>query len=165
MKSAVVDYNSRSAMDWLQSAAEKGFANAQYELGRLLIRGDQTRGIEKNMEYVAPAYQNGRFGYPVDLLKSKALVELLVEAYSDGRYGVDPDAKKQRYWTAELKYFDRLFDLTGGSYLPLADLQRQAAGGDLQAQYQLGHQLLVAGPAGERAKGLQWIEREAAEGR
>jgi TPR repeat protein len=323
MKSAVADYKSRSAMDWLQSAAESGFADAQYELGRLLIRGDQTRGIEKNsikarqwwekaaendhgramkelawrynqaadgfpwdptratallkkiadgyrqgryglpqnqqmassrqkqanainsleeraaqgnpealatigrqllqsqsasaqgvtllekaaiqgdariqhelgdiylsgrhgiardlekgrqwwdralaqkhvktMEYVAPAYQNGRFGYPVDLLKSKALVELLVEAYRDGRYGVDPDAKKQLYWTAELTHFDRLFELAGGRYLPLADLQRQAASGDLQAQYQLGRQLLVAGPVDERAKGLQWIER-AAEG-
>ena len=323
MKSAVADYKSRSAMDWLQSAAESGFADAQYELGRLLIRGDQTRGIEKNnkkarqwwekaaandhgrvmgelawrynqaadgfpwdparatallekmadgyrqgryglpqnqqmassrqqraeeiyaleeriaqgdpealatigrkllrsqsakaqgvallekaaiqgdaqiqyelgdiylsgrngiardletgrqwwdralaqqhvktMEMVAPAYQNGRFGFPVDLLKSKVLVELLVEAYRDGRYGVDPDAERERYWTAELKHFDRLFDMAGGSYLPLDDLRRQAAAGDLQAQYQLGRQLLVSGPADERAKGLQWIER-AAEG-
>jgi len=115
------------------------------------------------MEYAAPAYQNGRFGYPVDLLKSKALVALLVEAYHDGRYGVDPDPKKERYWTAELKHFDRLFDMAGGSYLPLADLHRQAAGGDLQAQYQLARQLLVAGPTHEHEKGLQWIER-AAEG-
>jgi TPR repeat protein len=113
------------------------------------------------MEYVAPAYQNGRFGYPVDLLKSKALVELLVEAYRDGRYGVEPDAERERYWTAELKHFDRLFDLAGGSYRPLDDLHRQAAGGDLQAQYQLGRQMLVAGSASERQKGLQWIERSA----
>jgi TPR repeat protein len=76
---------------------------------------------------------------------------------------VDPDAAKQRYWTAELKYFDRLFEMAGGSYLPIDDLQRQAVAGDLQAQYQLGRQLLIAGPAGERQKGLQWIER-AAEG-
>ena len=323
MKSAVANYKSHSAMDWLQSAAEKGFADAQYELGRLLIRGDQTRGIEKNstkarqwwekaaanghgramkelawrytkaadgfardparatallekiadgyrqgryglpqnqqmassrrkqaeeikaleeriaqgdpealvtigrqllqsqtasaqgvtllekaaiqgdaqiqyelgaifmfgrhgvekdlergrkwwdralaqkhvktMEYVAPAYRNGSFGYPIDLLESKAIVQLLVEAYRNGRYGVDPDAARKRYWTAELKHFDRLFDMAGGSYLPLADLRRQASAGDLQAQYQLGRQLLVAGPAGEREKGLQWIER-AAEG-
>jgi TPR repeat protein len=321
MKSPVADYKSRSAIDWLQSAAEKGFADAQHELGRLLIRGDQTRGIEKNsikarqwwekaaendhgpamkelawrynqaadgfpwdparatallekiadgyrqgryglpqnqqmassrqqraeeikalekraaqgdpkalatigrqllssqsasaqgvtllekaaiqgdariqhelgaiflfgrhgvakdlerghkwwdlalaqkhvktMEYVAPAYQNGRFGYPVDLLKSKALVELLVEAYHDGRYGVNRNADKERYWTAELKHFDRLFNQAGGSYLPLANLHRQAAAGDLPAQYQLGRQLLVAGSAGEREKGLQWIERSA----
>jgi hypothetical protein len=115
----------------------------------------------KTMEYVAPAYQNGRFGYPVDLLKSRALVELLVKAYRDGRYGVDPDAERERYWTAELNHFDRLFDLAGGSYLPLDDLHRQAAGGDLQAQYQIGRQLLVAGSTDERQKGLLWIERSA----
>jgi TPR repeat protein len=115
----------------------------------------------KTMEYVAPAYQNGRFDYPVDLLKSKALVELLVEAYRDGRYGVEPDADKERYWTGELKHFDRLFYLAGGSYRPFDDLHRQAAAGDLQAQYQLGRQLLVAGSAVERQKGLQWIERSA----
>jgi TPR repeat protein len=164
----------------LEKAAIQGDAGIQYELGAILMHGRQ--GVEKDlergrkwwnlalaqkhvktMETVAPAYQDGRFGYPVDLLKSKALVEILVEAYRDGRHGVNPDAAKQRYWTAELKYFDRLFEMAGGSYLPIDDLQRQAVAGDLQAQYQLGRQLLIAGPAGERQKGLQWIER-AAEG-
>ena len=164
----------------LEKAAIQGDAGIQYELGAILIYGRQ--GVEKDlergrkwwhlalaqkhvktMETVAPAYQDGRFGYPVDLLKSKALVEILVEAYRDGRHGVNPDAAKERYWTAELKYFDRLFEMAGGSYLPMDDLQRQATTGDLQAQYQLGRQLLIAGPTGERQKGLQWIER-AAEG-
>jgi len=171
---------SAQGVDLLEKAAILGDAGIQYELGAILIYGRQ--GVEKDlergrkwwnlalaqkhvktMESVAPAYQNGRFGYPVDLLKSKALVELLVEAYRDGRYGVDPDAAKQRHWAAELKHFDRLFEMAGGSYLPMDDLQRQAAAGELQAQYQLGRQLLVAGSAGERQKGLQWIER-AAEG-
>ena len=164
----------------LEKAAIQGDARIQYELGDIYLSGrhgiarDLEKGRQwwdralaqkhvKTMEMMAPAYQNGRFGYAVDLLKSKALVELLVEAYRDGRYGVDRNAKKERYWTAELKHFDRLFDMAGGSYLPLDDLRQQAADGDLQAQYQLGRQLLVAGPAGERQKGLQWIER-AAEG-
>ncbi len=94
-------------------------------------------------------------------MKSKALVELLVEAYRDGDYGVARNAEKERYWTGHLKHFDRLFDMAGGSYLPLDDLRRQATAGDLQAQYQLGRQMLVAGPAGEHQKGLQWIERSA----
>ena len=162
----------------LEKAAVQGDARIQYELGAIFLFGrhgiaqDLETGRKwwdlalaqqhvKTMEYVAPAHQNGRFGYPVDLLKSKALVELLVEAYRDGLYGVEPDAERERYWTGELKHFDRLFDLAGGSYLPLDDLQRQAAAGDLQAQYQLGRQLLVAGPAGQRRKGLQWIERSA----
>jgi len=162
----------------LEKAAVQGDAHIQHELGAIFMFG--RHGIEKNqeqgrkwwnlaltqkhvktMESVAPAYQNGRFGYPVDLLKSKTLVELLVESYRVGRYGVEPNARKQRYWAAELKHFDRLFELAGGSYLPLDDLQRQAAAGDLQAQYQLGRQLLVAGSAGERQKGLQWVERSA----
>ena len=162
----------------LEKSATRGDAGIQYELGAIFLFGrhgiaqDLEMGRKwwdlalaqkhvKTMEYVAPAYQNGRFGYPVDLLKSKALVELLIEAYRDGRYGVDPDAERERYWAAELKHFDRLFDLAGGSYRPLDDLHRQAAAGDLQAQYQLGRQLLVAGSAGERQKGLQWIERSA----
>ena len=162
----------------LEKAAFQGDAGIQYELGAIFLFGrhgvakDLEKGRKwwdlaleqkhvKTMEYVAPAYQNGSFGYPVDLLKSKALVELLVEAYRDGRYGVDPDVERERYWTAELKHFDRLFDLAGGSYLALDDLYRQAAAGDLQAQYQLGRQLLVAGPVAQRQKGLQWIERSA----
>ena len=84
-----------------------------------------------------------------------------MEAYRDGVYGADRNAQKERYWAGHLKYFDRLFDMAGGRYLPLDDLRRQAAAGDLQAQYQLGRQMLVAGPPGERQKGLQWIERSA----
>ena len=162
----------------LEKVAARGDVRIQYELGAIFLFGhhgigqDFKRGRKwwdlaqvqkhvKTMEYVAPAYQNGRFGYPVDLLKSKVLVKYLVEAYRDGRYGVEPDAERERYWTAELTHFDRLFELAGGSYYPLDDLQRQAAAGDLQAQYQLGRQLLVAGPAAERRKGLQWIERSA----
>ena len=162
----------------LEKVAAQGDARIQYELGAIFLFG--RHGIAQNlemgrkwwdlalaqkhvktMEYVAPAYQNGRFGYAVDLLKSKALVELLIEAYRDGRYGVEPDAKRERYWTAELKHFDRLFELAGGSFYPIADLHRQATAGDLQAQYQLGRQLLVTASADERQKGLQWIERSA----
>jgi len=162
----------------LEKAAIQGDARIQYEMGAIFAFGrhgitpDFEKGRRwwdlalaqkhvKTMETIAPAYQSGRFGYPVDLLKSKALVELLVEAYRYGLYGVDPDIERERYWTAELKYFDRLFDLAGGSYLPLDDLRRRAAASDLQAQYQLGRQLLVAGSADERQKGLQWIQNSA----
>ena len=162
----------------LEKAAARGDARIQYELGIIFLFGHH--GIAQNleigrkwwdlalaqkhintMEYVALAYQNGRLGYPVDLLKSKALVELLVEAYRDGHYGVEPDAKRERYWAAELKHFDRLFELAGGSLYPFDDLHQKATAGDLQAQYQLGRQLLVAGSADQRQKGLQWIERSA----
>jgi TPR repeat protein len=172
---------SKQGVALFEKAAAQGDAMIQYELGAVFMFG--RHGVEKDheqgrkwwnlalaqkhvktMEYVAPAYQNGRFGYPVDLLKSKSLVELIVEAYRDGRYGVDPDAKKQRYWAAELKHFDRLFDLAGGTYQPPDDLQRLATAGDFQAQYQLGRQMLVAGPVVERQKGMQWSERAATGG-
>ena len=171
---------SAHAVALLEKAANQGDAQIQYELGDVYLSGrygiarDLEKGRQwwdralaqrhvKTMEMVAPAYQNGRFGYPVDLLKSRALVELLVQAYRDGVYGVDRNSEKERYWAGHLKHFDRLFEMAGGTYRPLDDLQRQADAGDVQAQYQLGRQLLVAGPPGERRKGLQWVER-AAEG-
>jgi TPR repeat protein len=171
---------SAHAVALLEKAANQGDAQIQYELGDIYLSGrygiarDLEKGRQwwdralaqrhvKTMEMVAPAYQSGRFGYPVDLLKSRALVELLVQAYRDGVYGVDRNSEKERYWAGHLKHFDRLFEMAGGTYRPLDDLQRQADAGDVQAQYQLGRQLLVAGPPGERRKGLQWVER-AAEG-
>jgi TPR repeat protein len=163
----------------LEQAASQGDAQLQYELGGIFLFGrhgyaiDLSRGrgwwdqaLAQNhvatMEYVAPAYQDGRFGYPVDLLQSKALVEKLVAAYRDGRYGVDADPVKLRRWSDELNYFDRLFELAGGDYQSPVDLQRKAEAGDTQAQYQLGRQLLVSGPE-QRQQGLEWIKR-AAEG-
>jgi hypothetical protein len=171
---------SSQGLKLLEKAALQGDPQIQYEMGAIYLFGrhgiarDLEKGRQwwnralvqkhvKTMEMVAPAYRNGNFGYAADLLKSRALVELLVEAYRDGRYGVDPDPKKERYWTAELKHFKRLFDMAGGNYLPLDELRKQATAGDLRAQYQLGRQMLIAGAAGERQKGLQWIER-AAEG-
>jgi TPR repeat protein len=81
----------------LERVAARGEVRIQYELGAIFLFGrhgivqDLQIGRKwwdlalaqkhvKTMEYVAPVYQNGRFGYPVDLLKYRALVELLVEA-------------------------------------------------------------------------------------
>ncbi len=147
---------------------------AVFLLGRKGLEIDLPRGrkwwaraVEQNhvktMEYVAPAYQTGRFGYPVDLLKSKELVRRLVDAYRDGLNGVAANPIKERYWRNELKYFDRLFELTGGSYQSPDELQRRAEAGDEQAQYQLGRQMVVSGPPSQRRQGVVWIER-AAEG-
>jgi uncharacterized protein len=162
----------------LEQAAKSGDAELQYELGGIFLFGrhgfasDLPRGrgwwekaLAQNhvatMEYVAPAYQDGRFGYPVDLLQSKAMVEKLVVAYRDGTYGVDPDPARFRRWSDELNYFDRLFELAGGDYQSPVDLQKKAEIGDPQAQYQLGRQLLVSGPAEQRQQGLEWIKRAA----
>ncbi|MGI9537023.1 MAG: tetratricopeptide repeat protein, partial [Desulfocapsaceae bacterium] len=162
----------------LEKAAENGDIELQYELGSIFLYGrhgiavDLPRGrgwwakpLEKHhvetMEYVAKAHQDGRFGYPIDLLESKALVSKLAEAYRDGRYGVSADPAEARRWSNELKHLDRLFDLAGGNYQSTTRLQAQAESGDQNAQYQLGRQLLVSGPAKQREQGLQWIERAA----
>ena len=165
----------------LEQAAAHGDADLQYQLGAIFLFGrhditiDLPRGrewwaktLEKNhvktMEDVAKAYQNGRFGYSIDLLKSKELVTKLVEAYRDGTYNTLPDPAKARRWSDELKYFDRLFELAGGYYQSPALLQPLAETGDLNAQYQLGRQIMVSGPVEHRRQGLQWIEQAAAGG-
>lgn len=163
----------------MEKAGDQGRADVQYELGAIFFYG--SHGIEQDydrgrrwwdqavaqrhvptMERVAPAYQKGQFGYPVDLLKSKSLIMLLVAAYREG-LGVEPDAARESYWTGELKYLDRLFVQAGGDYQPLDDLRRRAEAGETPAQYQLARQLLIAGPAAERKKGLIWLKK-AAEG-
>jgi len=161
----------------LERAAEQGDPELLYEAGAVSMFGNH--GLEKDfargrpwwdraaelghvrtLGYLAPAYRNGRFGYPVDLLRSKALTGKLVAAYRDG-VGVAADPNRERYWTRELKHFDRLFDLAGGEYLPLDALKRDAGANDSAAQYQLGRQLLVSGAEAERREGLRWIERAA----
>jgi TPR repeat protein len=165
----------------LESAASQGDPQLQYELGDIFLSGRHEQAIDlprgqnwwakaleqnhvKTMETVAPAYQNGRFGYPVDLLKSKALVSKLVAAYSDGLYGVDPDLAKARRWASELKYFTRLFELSGGNYQSPDELRARAETGDVEAQYQLARQMMATGPVAQRQQGQQWLERAAESG-
>jgi TPR repeat protein len=167
-------------LELLAKAAERGDPALQYEMGDILISGrhgimvDEAKGRSwwakalrqnhlKTMEQVASAYQNGRFGYQQDLLKSKELVVKLIDAYRNGKYGVDQDPRNMRRWSNELKHLNRLISLAGGEYQSPAELQNKAETGDTQAQYQLGRQLMVSGPAKYRKQGLAWIE-QAAEG-
>jgi TPR repeat protein len=165
----------------LEQAAATGRVDAQYYLGALFMFGhydqpkDFTRGRHwwdlaaaqrhaRTLEYLAKAYQNGQYGYRVDLLKSKELTAQLVDIYTEGGPEVDPDPEKATYWGRELKHFDRLFEVAGGSYLPLDTLQPKADAGDAAAQYQLGRQLLVSGAAADRQRGYQLIELSAEAG-
>jgi TPR repeat protein len=162
----------------LEQAAESGRADVQYFLGAVFMFGnygqlkDFTRGQRwwnmaaennhiKTMEYLAKAFQNGNYGYRVDLLKSKELTAKLVDAYRDGLYGVESDEQKADYWSRELKHFDRLFEIAGGSYQPLDALRPKADSGDAAAQYQLGRQLLVSGAKDDRKQGYELIEQAA----
>ena len=165
----------------LEQAAEQGRVDVQYFLGALFMFGnyDQPKDLQRGrrwwdmaaaqkhvrtMEYLAKAYQNGQYGYTVDLLKSKQLTAKLVEAYRVGSPGVEPDPQKADYWSNELKHFDRLFEMAGGSYQPLESLRSKADAGDAAAQYQLGRQLLVSGALDDRRRGYQLIEQAAGAG-
>jgi len=168
-------------IELLEEAAQEGDPELFFELGKLILFGrngievDHGRGrgwwdkaVAANhpgaMAYVAPAYQNGRFGYPVDLLKSRELTERLVAIYTHGGDGMIPDPAKEQYWRRQLKYYDRLIDLSGSVYESPQSLERKAAGGDAQAQYQLGRQLMVSGRPGHRQQGIHWIEKAADNG-
>jgi len=176
----VLSETRNEGLDLLEKAAHQGDPQLQYELGDIFINGrhgvsvDQSRGrgwwakaLDQNhvktMEKVASAYQNERIGYQKDLLKSKALVDRLIAAYRDGKYGVDPDPRNLRHWSNELKHLNRLMSLSGGLYQSPDLLQKKAEAGDLQAQFQLGRQMMIGSPAKSRQQGLAWIE-QAAEG-
>jgi len=81
----------------LEAAASQGDPQLQHELGGIFLYGRHgvdadlqlgrswwAKALEQNhirtIEYVAPAYQNGQFGYPIDLLKSKTLQNELERA-------------------------------------------------------------------------------------
>ncbi len=157
----------------LEQAAEKGDAELQYDLGAMFIFGNHDlakdferghrwwalaakQGHLRTMEYLVSGYQNGNYGYSVDLLEARALVERLLVAAEKA-----PDEAKQQRWQAELAHLQRLFKLAGGSYLPLAGLRAKAEAGDAAAQYQLARQLLVSGAAVDRDEGLRWLNRAA----
>jgi TPR repeat protein len=165
----------------LEQAAESGRVDVQYFLGAVFMFGnygqpkDFPRGQVwwgmaadnnhvKAMGYLAKAYQNGNYGYRVDLLKSKELTSKLVAVYREGLYGVEPDEQKADRWSRELKHFDRLFEVAGGSYQPLEALRSKADSGDAAAQYQLGRQLLVSGASEDRKRGYALIEQSAEAG-
>jgi hypothetical protein len=162
----------------LEQSATSGRVDVQYFLGAVFMFGNYgqaknfPRGQRwwdmaadnnhvKTMEYLAKAYQNGNYGYRVDLLKSKELTAKLADAYRDGLHGVEPDEQQADYWSRELKHFDRLFEIAGGSYQPLETLRPKADSGDAAAQYQLGRQLLVSGAADDRKRGYALIEQAA----
>ena len=168
-------------MRLLEKAAGQGDPQLQYELGEIFLRGrhgfatDLPRGrawwakaLAQNhvatMAQVAQAHQDGRFGYPVDLNKSKALVQRLIAAYAGGQYGVEPDSRRAHRWQNELKHLDRLIALAGGEYRSPDELRARAANQDPQGQYQLGRQMIVSGPQAHRRQGYQWIRRAAENG-
>nr|MDJ0883923.1 hypothetical protein [Desulfobacterales bacterium] len=170
-----------TGINLLEKAAGQGDPQLQYEFGALFLFG--RHGIEtdfprgrawwdkalaqqhlETMAQVARAHQNGRFDYPVDLLKSRELVALLIEAYTSGRYGVDPDPEEALRWQQERRHLDRLVQIAGGDYQPPEDLTVRAETGDAAAQYQLGRQMIVSGPQAFRQEGYQWIRRAAENG-
>ncbi|MBT8366645.1 MAG: hypothetical protein KJP23_18290 [Deltaproteobacteria bacterium] len=128
---------------WLQSAAESGFGEAQYEFGRILIHGDQQRGIAKNgkkarqwwekaadnghgraMEELAWRYTQAADGFPRDPARATALLEKIADGYRLGRYGLPQD---QQMASSRLKRVEEI-----------NALEERAAQGDSEALVTIG---------------------------
>ena len=171
----------KQGLDHLTRAAQNGSAQAQYELGFIYLFGRHGIGKDfakgrhwwnlavqqqhiKALEQVAMAYQNGRFDYPVDLLKSKVFIEQLITIYSKGTSAIKPDKAMAQQWKNELQDIHHRFEIAGGDYQPLNELALEADKGSSAAQYQLGKQLLAAGPVAEQVKGIKRIEQAAENG-
>ncbi len=141
-------------MDWLQSAAESGLAEAQYELGRILIQGDQLRGIQKNskktrqwwekaadnghgraMEELAWRYTQAADGFPRDPARAIALLEKIADGYRQGRYGLP---ENQQMASSRQKQADEI-----------NALEKRAAKGDPEALATIGVLTWLAGGKGQ----------------
>jgi len=167
LKSAVAGYKFRSAINWLQSAAENGFADAQYEFGRILIHGDQQRGIERNskkarqwwekaadnghgrsMEELAWRYTQAADGFPRNPARATALLEKIADGYRQGRYGLP---QNQQMASSRQKQAEEI-----------NVLEERAAQGDPEALVTIGRQLLQSQTA--RTQGVNLLEKAAIQG-
>jgi TPR repeat protein len=165
----------------LERAAEQGDVETQYNIGLLYMFGRQgvQQDLEKGrkwwdraaaqnhvrtLEYVADAHVTGRYGYPVDFLKAKAQLEVLVVAYRDGRYGVAADPRKAQYWESTLHDVNRRMDRVGANSQPIGDLRARAEAGDAAAQYQLGRQLLESYSPDAHREAIDWWKKAASRG-
>jgi TPR repeat protein len=144
---------------WLTVAAEGGQAEAQYQLYLFMMKSSMVDYKFRNaLDWLQSAAESGFADAQYEL--GRNLIQ------GNRQLGIERNSKNARQWwekAADNGHGRAMEELAGGSFYPIADLQRQATAGDLQAQYQLGRQLLVTASADERQKGLQWMER-AAEG-
>ena len=118
----------------------------------------------RTLEYVAEAHVTGQYGYPVDFVKAKAQLGVLVVAYRDGRYGVAPDPRKAQYWESALQDVNRRMDRVGGAHEPMEDLRARAQAGDKAAEYQLGKQLLESYSPDAHREAIDWWNKAASHG-
>jgi len=163
--------SSLSANDWLIKAAQNDSAQAQYELGRHYLYGQNSLGINKNpeqariwlekavdnghgkaMSELARRYRRGSEGFPRDPQRAVELFNLLADAYQSGLHGLTKNpqmASSRRAAAAQI-----------------ADLEKRLDQGDPQAQAQLGRELLGANgaTAATLTEGLALMEQAAEQG-
>ncbi len=161
-------------------AAEQGDAEAQYELGRLLVMGhrgvvqDLPRGRDwweraaaqnhvPTLRYVAEARTSGRYGYDIDFEQARREFTVLVDAYENGNHGVDADPRRAAHWRSALRDAERKLVKLGPDHVPMRTLRERASAGDSAAQYQLGVQLLQGYSTDAHQEAVDWWIR-AAEG-
>ncbi len=78
------------AVEWYSRAAEQGETRAQFNLGVLLINGEDD--VEKDTEAGIIWLTRSADG---NNIRAK---ELLIDIYSNGKYGIEKSTKKAEYW-------------------------------------------------------------------
>lgn len=88
--------NEAEAVKWYTSAAERGHAQSQYDLGFMLVLGEGTeKDVAKGLWWMEQAVANG--------WEYAAL--LLSDVYGKGLFGVEPDLDKAAYWNEQAGEF------------------------------------------------------------
>ena len=78
---------------WYRRAAERGHAEAQYNLGFMILEGE---GTEKNVD-------EGLYWLHLSAEQGEGqAIRLLADAYANGYFGVPLDGKKAAFWNAKL---------------------------------------------------------------
>lgn len=84
------------AVEWYTQAAEGGEAEAQYNLGLMILSGQGTeKDLKKGIGWIEKAV---RHGY-------KLAAHVLSIIYREGMYGVKPNSLKAAYWNQKAGSF------------------------------------------------------------
>ena len=78
---------------WYRRAAERGHAEAQYNLGFMILEGEGTeKNVDEGLYWLHLSAEQGE----------DQAIRLLADAYAGGYFGVPADAEKAAFWNAKL---------------------------------------------------------------
>ena len=81
------------AARWYRLAAEHGDATSQYELGFMLLLGeDQPRDVEQGLNWIERAAGQGQ----------REAVQLLIDCFGNGSFNIPVDHVKAKFWASRV---------------------------------------------------------------